>query len=162
MLDFVTTSSYVDPTGFPHGGKYFLFPQNKPQMSAGRWWNLKRRVLHLAGTKNSNRTDRICFWRNEKIFAEIEFWQKRINHSVAHLILCLKATWHITQISFFDSIVLVGEHWLLAKTFRPFRSPAKCKTRRFRFISLKWWRRQKSGGHKCTVGFAQNKDTVRF
>jgi hypothetical protein len=29
MLDFVTTSSYVYPTGFPHGGKYFLFPQNK-------------------------------------------------------------------------------------------------------------------------------------
>ena len=24
--------------------------------------NLKRCVLHLAGTKNSNRTDRICFW----------------------------------------------------------------------------------------------------
>jgi hypothetical protein len=40
--------------------------------------NLKRRVLHLAGTKNSNRTDRICFWRNVKIFAEIEFRQIRI------------------------------------------------------------------------------------
>jgi hypothetical protein len=24
MLYFVTTSSYVDPTGFPHGGKYFF------------------------------------------------------------------------------------------------------------------------------------------
>jgi hypothetical protein len=28
MLDFVTTSSYIDPTGFPRGGKYFVFPQN--------------------------------------------------------------------------------------------------------------------------------------
>jgi hypothetical protein len=32
---------------------------------------------------------------------------------------------------------LVGEHRLLAKTFRPFFVPAKCKTRRFRLISLK-------------------------
>jgi hypothetical protein len=40
--------------------------------------NLKRRVLHLAGTKNSNRTDQICFWSDVKIFAEIEFRQKRI------------------------------------------------------------------------------------
>jgi hypothetical protein len=24
------TSSYVDPVGSPHGGKYFLFLQNKP------------------------------------------------------------------------------------------------------------------------------------
>ena len=25
MFDFVTTSSYVDPTGFPHGGNFFVF-----------------------------------------------------------------------------------------------------------------------------------------
>ena len=36
-VGFLTTSSYVDPTGFPRGGKYFLFAQNKPEMSAGRW-----------------------------------------------------------------------------------------------------------------------------
>ena len=29
-VGFLTTSSYVDPAGFPCGGKYFLFPQNKP------------------------------------------------------------------------------------------------------------------------------------
>ena len=29
-VGFLTTSSYVDPTGFPRGGKYFVFPQNKP------------------------------------------------------------------------------------------------------------------------------------
>ena len=29
-VGFLTSSSYVDPTGFPRGGKYFLFPQNKP------------------------------------------------------------------------------------------------------------------------------------
>jgi hypothetical protein len=40
MLDFGTTSSYVDPTGFPHGGKYFLFPQNR----AERWLGV--RVVH--------------------------------------------------------------------------------------------------------------------
>ncbi len=35
---------------------------------------------------------------------------------------------------------MAGEHrllWYLAKTFRPFFVPAKCKTRRFRFISLR-------------------------
>ena len=30
MLDFVTTSSYVDPIEFPCGGKYFVFPQYNP------------------------------------------------------------------------------------------------------------------------------------
>ena len=40
--------------------------------------NLKRTLLHLAGTKNSSWTDRICFWQDMKIFAEIEFRQKRI------------------------------------------------------------------------------------
>ena len=40
-----------------------------------RLYFLKRRVLHLAGTKNSHRTDRICYM---KIFAEIEFRHKRI------------------------------------------------------------------------------------
>ena len=38
----------------------------------------KRYTFDLAGTKNSSWTDRICFWRNMKIFAEIEFRQKRI------------------------------------------------------------------------------------
>ena len=47
-------------------------------MSYLRLFNLKRTLLHLTGTKNSNRTDRICFWRKMKIFAEIEFRQKRI------------------------------------------------------------------------------------
>ena len=39
---------------------------------------LKRTLFDLAGTKNSSWTDRICFWQNMKIFAEIEFRQKRI------------------------------------------------------------------------------------
>jgi hypothetical protein len=40
--------------------------------------NLKHTLLHLAGTKNSSWKDRICFWQDMKIFAEIEFRQKRI------------------------------------------------------------------------------------
>jgi hypothetical protein len=39
---------------------------------------IKRTLFDLAGTKNSSWTDRICFWQNMKIFAEIEFRQKRI------------------------------------------------------------------------------------
>ncbi len=117
-------------------GRYVLFGRNCCDSSTtNRLINLKRRVLHLAGTKNSNRTDRICFWRDVKIFAEIKFRQKRIISFSCSSYFVSESYLTITQISFL-TIVLVEEHQLLAKTFRPFWGPAKCKTRCFRYISL--------------------------
>jgi hypothetical protein len=60
--------------------------KNRIRMSEGyqqrkahlRLINLKRTLFDLAGTKDSSWTDRICFWQNMKIFAEIEFRQKQI------------------------------------------------------------------------------------
>ena len=35
-VGFLTTSSYVDPTGFPLCGKNFVFSQNKPYLDVVR------------------------------------------------------------------------------------------------------------------------------
>jgi hypothetical protein len=43
-------SSYVDPVGFFRGRKDFVFPQNKPQMSAGRLGGARLILDYLAET----------------------------------------------------------------------------------------------------------------
>ena len=63
MLDFVTTSSYVDPTGFPHSGKFFLLPQNKPcvGIKVEKLWTIDMRKL-LDGCEGL-RADAFFLWK---------------------------------------------------------------------------------------------------